>query len=100
MEHESSSPPGGRRSSTRSWPRSGRVAGGERRPRVVDTPMHRRLRTEYGDGPFDALMPRIHLHRGGRPEEIAAAIVFLCSDEASDITGTMLTPDGGLTLTL
>jgi NAD(P)-dependent dehydrogenase (short-subunit alcohol dehydrogenase family) len=69
-------------------------------PGLVDTPFNRRLRAEYGDEPFDALMPRIHLHRGGRPEEIAPAIVFLCSDEASYITGTTLTPDGGLTLTL
>jgi NAD(P)-dependent dehydrogenase (short-subunit alcohol dehydrogenase family) len=69
-------------------------------PGVVDTPMHRSLRAEYGDAPFDALMPRIHLHRAARPEEIAPAIVFLCSDEASYITGTTLTPDGGLTLTL
>jgi NAD(P)-dependent dehydrogenase (short-subunit alcohol dehydrogenase family) len=34
------------------------------------------------------------------PEEIARAIVFLCSDDASYITGTTLTPDGGLTLTV
>ena len=30
----------------------------------------------------------------------ARAIVFLCSDEASYITGTTLTPDGGFTLTI
>lgn len=28
------------------------------------------------------------------------AIVFLCSDDASYITGTTLTPDGGFTLTV
>lgn len=37
-------------------------------------------------------------HRGH--EEIARAILFLCSDEANYITGTTLTPDGGLTLTM
>ena len=43
---------------------------------------------------------RVHLKRVGRPEEIAASIVFLCSDDASYITGTTLTPDGGFTMTL
>lgn len=33
-------------------------------------------------------------------KEIAQSIVFLCSDEASYITGTTLTPDGGYTLTV
>ena len=61
--------------------------------------MHRRLRAVVGDEPIDTLIPRIHLQRVGRPEEIARAIVFLCSDDASYITGTTLTPDGGFTLT-
>ena len=68
-------------------------------PGLVDTPMHQRLRTVVGDEPIDTMIPRIHLQRAGRPEEIARAIVFLCSDEASYITGTTLTPDGGFTLT-
>jgi NAD(P)-dependent dehydrogenase (short-subunit alcohol dehydrogenase family) len=39
-----------------------------------------------------AAMP---LHRVGKPEEVAAAVVWLCSDESSFITGTTLTVDGG-----
>jgi 3-oxoacyl-[acyl-carrier protein] reductase len=35
--------------------------------------------------------------RLGTPEEFAAAVVFLCSDRASYITGTALLVDGGLT---
>jgi hypothetical protein len=42
------------------------------------------------------VLPSVHLQRAGKPEEIARAIVFLCSDDASYITGTTLTPDGGL----
>jgi NAD(P)-dependent dehydrogenase (short-subunit alcohol dehydrogenase family) len=33
--------------------------------------------------------------RMGRPEEIAAAALYLASDEAGFVTGAMLTPDGG-----
>jgi NAD(P)-dependent dehydrogenase (short-subunit alcohol dehydrogenase family) len=35
------------------------------------------------------------LRRPGQPEEIAAAIAFLASDDASFITGTELVTDGG-----
>jgi NAD(P)-dependent dehydrogenase (short-subunit alcohol dehydrogenase family) len=38
---------------------------------------------------------RIPLGRLGRPDEIAAAIAFLASDDASFITGTTLYVDGG-----
>ena len=40
------------------------------------------------------------LRKVGRPEDIGNAIVFLCSDEASFITGHSLVVDGGLTVQL
>ncbi|MGH2367336.1 MAG: SDR family NAD(P)-dependent oxidoreductase [Chloroflexota bacterium] len=40
------------------------------------------------------------LRRCGRPVDIANAVVFLCSEEASFITGQALVVDGGLTLQL
>jgi 3-oxoacyl-[acyl-carrier protein] reductase len=35
------------------------------------------------------------LRRVGRPEEIAAAVAFLCSSDATWITGQVLSPNGG-----
>ena len=70
-------------------------------PGIVDTPMHRRARELLGDDIYDqGVLPSVHLKRAGQPQEIARSIVFLCSDAASYITGTTLTPDGGLTLTV
>jgi NAD(P)-dependent dehydrogenase (short-subunit alcohol dehydrogenase family) len=40
------------------------------------------------------------LRKCGRPEDIAAAIAFLCSDDASFITGHALVVDGGLSIQL
>jgi NAD(P)-dependent dehydrogenase (short-subunit alcohol dehydrogenase family) len=70
-------------------------------PGFIDTPMHHRARAILGDDLYDkVLIPRVHTRRAGRPDEIAQTIVFLCSDEASYISGTTLTPDGGFTLTV
>jgi NAD(P)-dependent dehydrogenase (short-subunit alcohol dehydrogenase family) len=51
-------------------------------------------------GKFDKLGNRCELRRYGRPEEVAAAILFLASDEASYITGQALPVDGGNTASL
>jgi NAD(P)-dependent dehydrogenase (short-subunit alcohol dehydrogenase family) len=70
-------------------------------PGFIDTPMHRRGRAILGNELYDGvLQQRVHTRRAGQPEEIAHTIVFLSSDEASYITGTTLTPDGGFTLTV
>ena len=63
--------------------------------------MHERAREVFGDAIYDdVILPRVHMRRAGTPQEIARAIVFLCSDDASYITGTTLTPDGGFALTV
>ncbi|MGI8416388.1 MAG: SDR family NAD(P)-dependent oxidoreductase [Nakamurella sp.] len=46
---------------------------------------------------FDANVARTTAGRIGEPAEVAAAVAFLASDEASYITGTSLVVDGGMT---
>ena len=61
------------------------------------TPFTRRYRERFGDpeGESAAFEGRLPVGRFAAPEEIANAIAFLASDEASFITGSVLDVDGG-----
>jgi 2-hydroxycyclohexanecarboxyl-CoA dehydrogenase len=65
-------------------------------PGFIDTPMSRRAEAR-GDLPnIEELAARIiPVRRAGTPDDIAAACVFLCSDDAGYITGQVLGVNGG-----
>lgn len=46
-------------------------------------------------GRIERIKPAIPMQRGGQPEEVAHAILWLLSDEASYVTGTILDVSGG-----
>ncbi len=62
-------------------------------PGYMDTPMTGWVTPEE----HDALLTTIPLGRAGRPEEVAAVMAFLASDDASYVTGALWAADGGMT---
>ncbi len=64
-------------------------------PGPVETPMTA-MRWDHSPGVRDALRSRIPLGRIGEPADVARAVAWLASDEASWITGAIMTVDGGL----
>jgi NAD(P)-dependent dehydrogenase (short-subunit alcohol dehydrogenase family) len=65
------------------------------RPQWLEAGIDGILRWEAAGKIFSRLMQP--LGRPGRPEEIASAAVWLCSDASSFVTGQMLVVDGGMT---
>ena len=64
---------------------------------VLSNPTTKRQWAAYGAEGQAQLVSRIHTRRLGQPEDIAAATVFLTSEEASWITAQILSVDGGVT---
>lgn len=69
-------------------------------PGTIDTPLYRRHLASVTDAKaIEQETIRLHpIGRIGRPEEVADAVSFLASDEASFITGVILPVDGGYTM--
>ncbi len=63
-------------------------------PGYIQAGMTESLREEQ----MAALLEQVPLGRAGKPEEVAAAVVFLASDDAAYITGQVLNVDGGLVM--
>ncbi|MGZ3746561.1 MAG: SDR family oxidoreductase [Pseudobdellovibrionaceae bacterium] len=66
-------------------------------PGLIETPMTQQL-VEKIQSSNEGLRNRIPVGRLGTPADIGALAAFLCSDEASYITGTTITVDGGRSL--
>jgi 3-oxoacyl-[acyl-carrier protein] reductase len=58
-------------------------------PGIIDTDMTKEL-------PLDVLKKMIPMNRCGKPEEVARVVRFLCSDDASYITGQVISVNGGM----
>ena len=83
---------------TKSWAQEV-VAAGIRvnaiAPGFIDTPM---LAGTVAPQLLPALLTRVGMRRVGRPDEIAALALHLCSDEASYLTGQIISPNGGMAI--
>jgi NAD(P)-dependent dehydrogenase (short-subunit alcohol dehydrogenase family) len=62
-------------------------------PGYIETPMTEETVRRRGE----ALMARVPMARMGKPEEIAEAVVWMCSDRAGFVTGSCWQVDGGYT---
>jgi NAD(P)-dependent dehydrogenase (short-subunit alcohol dehydrogenase family) len=65
-------------------------------PTIVDTPMARNAAGVGNVPSIDVMGRMVPTGRAGTPDDIAATCAFLCSDEASYITGQLIGVNGGM----
>ncbi len=69
-------------------------------PALIETDMAERILATHSEAREQTIAAFKSIHpigRFGKPEEIAAAVTWLCSDDASFVLGQSLTVDGGMT---
>jgi 2-hydroxycyclohexanecarboxyl-CoA dehydrogenase len=67
-------------------------------PGPTDTPLLAQLGEDKSSGLRGALTRAIPLRREAQPADIAGVVAFLCSDDASYMTGQIVSVSGGLTM--
>lgn len=65
-------------------------------PGLFWTPMAEQMAASGQNDALDALLKAVPMGRCGKPEEIADAVLWLCSDASSYVTGQSISIDGGL----
>lgn len=66
-------------------------------PGLIDTQVARDV-VDGSEQAYEDIAKHVPIGRAGRPEEIASAVLWLCSPAASYIVGQALTVDGGMTV--
>ncbi len=66
-------------------------------PGLIDTQIARDV-VSGDERAYGEIAKSVPIGRAGRPEEIASAVLWLCSPEASYVVGQALTVDGGMTI--
>jgi NAD(P)-dependent dehydrogenase (short-subunit alcohol dehydrogenase family) len=67
-------------------------------PGLFDTPMSDAMKAAGQTDALDAMLKTVPIGRLGRPQEIADAVLWLCSSAASLVVGHALVVDGGYTI--
>lgn len=67
-------------------------------PGLIWTPMAQQMSDSGQKEALDAMVEGIPMRRHGQAEEIADAVLWLCSSAASYVTGQSISVDGGLVM--
>ena len=67
-------------------------------PGLIHTPMAEQMMAAGQTDALNAMLKEVPIGRLGRPEEIASAVLWLCSDAATLVVGHALVVDGGYTI--
>ena len=66
-------------------------------PGLIDTQLARDV-VSGDQAAYEAIAETVPMGRAGKPEEIAAAVLWPCGPAASYVVGAALTVDGGMTV--
>ena len=67
-------------------------------PGLIETPMAETMRASGQTEALEGMLKLVPIGRYGRPEEIADAVLWLCSARASFVVGQSISVDGGFTM--